>query len=216
MLLKKNTATQYVYFMLTKASDNTALTGASVTGYRYIDGAAEAAVTGTVSEDAHGTYHLVTSAADTNGTTIGYTFTASTAKPVTVTLLTTAADLSDTVRLGLTSLPNAAANAANGLLTNGTSTGQLSVASGVAQADVAKIRGTTSAGAVGKVALDLTQAVGSTQTSETLGECLYAARTQTYGKWVVSGTSLTLYAANGTDVVKTLTLDSSTNPTQRA
>lgn len=50
-------------------------------------------------------------------------------------------DPADAVRLGLTALPNAAAEASGGLITRGTSTGQLSVSGGVAQADAAKING---------------------------------------------------------------------------
>lgn len=45
-------------------------------------------------------------------------------------------DVNDSVRAGLTALPNAAAEAAGGLITRGTGTGQLAVASGRAEADV--------------------------------------------------------------------------------
>ncbi len=44
-------------------------------------------------------------------------------------------NVQDGVRMGLTALPNAAAEAAGGLVTNGTSTGQLSVSGGRAKAD---------------------------------------------------------------------------------
>lgn len=66
-----------------------------------------------------------------------------------------------------------------------------------------------------KAMLDMTQAVPTSNTAQTVGDALNAARAQGFGKWVLTGTSLALYAADGTTVVKTLTLDSSSAPTQR-
>lgn len=63
--------------------------------------------------------------------------------------------------------------------------------------------------------LNLAQAISKTFTAETLGEALYGSRTQAFGKWVVSGTTLTLYAADGTTPIHTFTLDSAISPTQR-
>ena len=77
------------------------------------------------------------------------------------------------------------------------------------------IGGTASAGAAGKVALDPAQALSNTQTAQTVGDCLVAARAQAVGKWVLSGTTLTLYASDGTTVYRTFTLDSATAPTSR-
>jgi hypothetical protein len=45
---------------------------------------------------------------------------------------------------------------------------------------------------------------------------LNAARAQGFSKWVLSGTTLTLYAADGTTTVRTFTLDSANAPTQRS
>lgn len=67
----------------------------------------------------------------------------------------------------------------------------------------------------GGLTLDLTQAVPTTNTAQTVGDCLNAARAQGFGKWAISGTTLTLYAANGTTAVRTFTLDSATAPTSR-
>ncbi len=67
----------------------------------------------------------------------------------------------------------------------------------------------------GKVQLDLTQAVPTSNTAQTVGDALNAARAQGFGKWVISGTALTLYAADGSTVVKTFTLNSATAPTSR-
>lgn len=74
-------------------------------------------------------------------------------------------------------------------------------------------------GSVGSVAapvtIDLTEAVPLSNTANTLGDCLNAARAQGFGKWTVVGTTLTLFAADGTTAVRTFTLDSSSAPTQR-
>lgn len=66
------------------------------------------------------------------------------------------------------------------------------------------------------VPLDLTQAVPTSNTAQSVGDALNAARAQGFGKWVLSGTTLTLYAANGTTVVRTFTLDDATSPLQRS
>jgi hypothetical protein len=124
-MFRKNTIHQYIYFALVNATTGAALTGATVAGKRGIDGAAQASVTGTISEDAGGQYHLDTSAADTNGNNIGFLFTATGAIPVSITIVTTAADPTDSVRFGLTALPNAAAEAAGGLYTRGAGAGQI-------------------------------------------------------------------------------------------
>jgi hypothetical protein len=63
--------------------------------------------------------------------------------------------------------------------------------------------------------LDLTQAVPTSNSANTIGDCLNAARAQGFGKWSVTGTTLRLYAPDGTTVVRTFTLDSETSPSQR-
>jgi hypothetical protein len=103
-MYRKNTANQYIYFALVNATTGAALTGATVTGKRAIDGAAQAAVTGTIAEDAGGQYHLTTSAADTNGNNVGFLFTATNAIPVSICVVTTAADPTNATSFGLTDL----------------------------------------------------------------------------------------------------------------
>ncbi len=69
----------------------------------------------------------------------------------------------------------------------------------------------------GNSPIDLTQAVPTTgNTAHTVGDALNAARAQGFGKWVVSETTLTLYANDGSTVVHTFTLDSATAPTSRS
>jgi hypothetical protein len=67
----------------------------------------------------------------------------------------------------------------------------------------------------GRVSLNLTQTIPTSNTAQTVGDSLNAARAQGFGKWVLSGTTLTLYAADGSTVVRTFTLDNSSAPTQR-
>ena len=124
-MYRKNVAGQNLPFALVNAATGAALTGATVTARRSIDGGAQASATGTVSELANGQYNLALSQADTNGNHIGILLTATNAIPAHFTLVTTAADPTDAVRLGLTSLPNAAAEAAGGLYTRGSGAGQI-------------------------------------------------------------------------------------------
>lgn len=70
-------------------------------------------------------------------------------------------------------------------------------------------------GGGGSVQLDLTQAVPASNASGTVGEALAAARAQAFGKWTKSGTTLTLYAPDGTTVVRTFTLNDANAPTTR-
>lgn len=65
------------------------------------------------------------------------------------------------------------------------------------------------------VPLAMAQAVPTSNSAQTVGDALNAARAQGFGKWALSGTSLTLYAADGTTVVRTFVLDSATAPTSR-
>lgn len=80
----------------------------------------------------------------------------------------------------------------------------------------APVGASISADVAGVPAATLVKAVPLTgNTTNTVADCLNAARAQGFGKWILSGTTLTLYAADGTTVVRTFTLDSSTAPTQR-
>lgn len=63
--------------------------------------------------------------------------------------------------------------------------------------------------------IDMAQTVPTSNAAQSVGDALNAARAQGFGKWALSGTTLTLYAANGSTVVRTFTLDSSSAPTSR-
>lgn len=184
MFLKKNTASQTVGFCLVNASTGAALTGATVSVRRCLDGTF-AATTGAVTEDSGGLYKFAPSQADTNGDQVAYYFTATSAIPVCLNLRTTAADMADTVRFGLTALPNAAAEASGGLVTRGTGTGQISVSSGqvilqsgtgtgqldftsgVVKANVTQFGGSAGTFASGVPAVNATQFGGATVTATT-------------------------------------------------
>lgn len=115
-MLRKNTASQYIYFAMLNAADGSANTTATVTGYVAIDGAAQAAIGGTVNNKGNGQYEAALAQADTNGNNIGYLFTAPDCLAVSFSIVTTALNPYDTVRgLSGTALPNADADAAGGL-----------------------------------------------------------------------------------------------------
>ncbi len=125
-------------------------------------------------------------------------------------------------------LPTAAPGATNGVFIAGSN-----AATSITTALTANIIGNVTgnlAGAVGSVtgavtvgtnndktgySLNLAQAVATSNTANTVGDCLNAARADGFGKWTLVGTTLTLYAPDGSTAVRTFTLDSATSPTQR-
>lgn len=52
-------------------------------------------------------------------------------------------------------------------------------------------------------------------TDKTVSQVLQAVWADTAGKWTLVGTTLTLYAPDGTTAVATFTVDSATDPTSR-
>lgn len=73
---------------------------------------------------------------------------------------------------------------------------------------------------LGFTSLDLTQLVPTSNTNQTVGDALNAARANGFGKWVLNtGTvppTLDIYASNGSTVIKQFTLDSISSPTTRS
>ena len=65
------------------------------------------------------------------------------------------------------------------------------------------------------VALDMNQPVPTSNTAQTVGDALNAARAQGFGKWTINGNTLSFYAPDGTTVIKSFTLDSAKFPSQR-
>ncbi len=85
-MLQKNTAGQFIYFVLIKVADGLVLTGASPAGVKSGDDAAQGAVTGSFAEMGNGQYKFTMSQADTNYDEAGFLFTAATAIAVNITV----------------------------------------------------------------------------------------------------------------------------------
>ena len=142
-------------FLLIQSSDHiTGLTGASPTVVLSKNGGSFASPAGAVTEVGNGWYKVAGNSTDTN--TLGplaLHATAASADPSDIIVAEIVAyDPQDAVHLGLTCLPNTAVTTNASLLTSGTGTDQLSVASG--RVDLGKILGTASAGTAGYVGLD--------------------------------------------------------------
>lgn len=141
-LKSSSTAKPLLFLMIDSTDHLSGKTGLTPTVTISKNGAAFAAPAGAVTELANGWYKCAGNATDTD--TLGPLVlhaTASGADPVDDTFTVVAYDPDDTVRAGLTALPNAVANAANGLITNGSASGQLNVNSGVAQANIGQVAG---------------------------------------------------------------------------
>lgn len=138
-MYRKNTAGQFICVQLILTATGAVATGASPAARRCIDGTF-AAGGGTFTEDGStGSYKYALAQADTNGNDISIIVTGTGAIPVAVNFVTTAADPTDAVHFGLTSLPNTAVTTNASLLTSGTGTDQLSVTSG--RIDIGKALG---------------------------------------------------------------------------
>jgi hypothetical protein len=65
------------------------------------------------------------------------------------------------------------------------------------------------------VNINMTQPVPTSNTAQTVGDALNAARAQGFGKWTINGNTLSLYAPDGSTIIKSFTLDSAKFPSQR-
>ncbi len=89
--LRKNVASQVLTFNLVNATTGAALTGATVTVKVALDGT-QSGGAGTVTELGTGQYKYVPTQGETNGTTVGVSFTATNAVPVNLHCFTTRQD----------------------------------------------------------------------------------------------------------------------------
>ena len=191
-MLRKNVASQFIHFAGIKTADGTALTGATFAYRRSIDGTF-AAGGGTITEDTGtGFYKVALAQADTNGNDLAFFFTATGAIPICINVLTTAADPSDGVRLGLTALPNAAAAASGGLIINGTNTGTVDLAALTVTGVTTHTGATVHTGAVsytnGVVIAGGTSTHGITSTGANGGSGVKFVGTGAgYGLWALAG-----------------------------
>ena len=125
-MLRKNVAGQFIYIQGVDASTGGIKSGVTWTMRRCLDGTF-AAGGATITEDStNGWYKVALAQADTNGNDIGYNFTGTGAIPITVNVITTAADPTDGVRFGLTALPNVA-QGNSGQLPTADSSGRVTV-----------------------------------------------------------------------------------------
>jgi hypothetical protein len=124
-MLRKFVSGQFVHIAGVNVSTGAIVSGATWTMRRCLDGTFGAGGATITEDGTTGFYKVALAQADTNGNDIGYFFTATNCVPVTLNVITTAADPTDTVRFGLTALPNAAAEAVGGLFTRGTGAGQI-------------------------------------------------------------------------------------------
>lgn len=113
--MRKNVASQSVVFQLVSSTDGTNVTTGSPTVYVTIDAGTQATGTGTVTHEGNGAWSYVPAQAETNGDHVAFTMVLSGAVSQTVNAYPVSFDPTDAVRMGLTALPNAAADAAGGL-----------------------------------------------------------------------------------------------------
>jgi hypothetical protein len=103
-MYRKNTSGQFVGFQMLLTASGAIATGLSPAVRRCIDGTF-AAGGGTVTEDTGtGGYKYAMSQADTNGNDISFWFSAATAMPVCVNIVTTAADPTNAATFGITDI----------------------------------------------------------------------------------------------------------------
>lgn len=137
-LIKQSTADQDLLFLMLDEADHvTGKTGLSPTVTISKNGGSFASPSGAVSEVGNGWYKIAKNSTDSN--TLGPLLlhaTGTGADPCDDRFDVVAFNPQDSVRLGVTALPNAAAEAAGGLVTNGTGSGQVSLSGGRANADV--------------------------------------------------------------------------------
>jgi hypothetical protein len=188
----------------------------NITGFNDI--AATAVVSGGAIATSNGSVSRVTlvdgcqNNADMRGTDNAYTGT-----PPTVGQITADIDAHSTQLAAIAADASTAATeatAANSALTAGVTVETNNDKTGYSLTSVydpAK----TAAQAGDAMTVDLTQAIPTTNTAQTIGDCLNAARADGFGRWTKSGMTLTLYAADGSTPVRVFTLDDSDAPTSR-
>lgn len=113
--MRKNVASQVIAAQLVSATDGSAVTSGTTTVYVTKDGGTQASGGGTVTHEGQGCWSYVPTQAETNAAHVAFTFVNSSACAVTVNVYPVAYDPGDTVRMGLTALPPAAADAPGGL-----------------------------------------------------------------------------------------------------
>src|SRR5262249_53039013 len=142
-ILQSSTQSPLPFFMVQSSDHIAGATGLSPTVTIRKPGGSFAAPSGAVTEIANGWYQVAGNATDTN--TLGPLLlhaTGTGADPCDIVVANIVAyNPQDSVRAGLTALPNTVCTTNASLITSGTGTDQLSVSGGNAKADIAKING---------------------------------------------------------------------------
>ena len=142
-MLRKNVAGQFVHIAAVNATTGAALSGATISIRRCLDGTF-AAGGATITEDTGlGFYKVALTPADTNGNDCAFFFTATNMVPVCINVITTACDPTAATNFGITALPAVASGSAGAVIVSGTGTAALSVSSGLVT-----LAGVTHTGAV--------------------------------------------------------------------
>ena len=142
-MLRKNVAGQFVHIAAVNATTGAALSGATISIRRCLDGTF-AAGGATITEDTGlGFYKVALTQADTNGNDCAFFFTATNMVPVCINVITTACDPTAATNFGITALPAVASGSAGAVIVSGTGTAALSVSSGLVT-----LAGVTHTGAV--------------------------------------------------------------------
>jgi len=118
--MRKNTAGQVVAFQAVSTADGSAVTTGTPVVYYTIDGGTQGTGAGTSTHEGNGCWSYAPPQAETDGNHVVFTFALSGAVSQSVNLYPVSFDPTDSVRIGLTALPNAAAGAAGGLPTDST------------------------------------------------------------------------------------------------
>ena len=118
--MRKNTAGQVVAFQAVSTTDGSAVTTGTPVVYYTIDGGTQGTGAGTSTHEGNGCWSYAPPQAETNGNHVVFTFALSGAVSQSVNVYPVSFDPTDSVRIGLTALPSAAAGAAGGLPTDST------------------------------------------------------------------------------------------------
>lgn len=197
-LRKQSDSTYPLFFLMVDSTDHiTGKTNLILTVTISKNGGSFASPSGAVTEVGNGLYKIAGNATDSN--TVGELWihaTGTGADPTDTSYTIVAYDPFDSVRLGLTALPNAAAEAAGGLYTRGSGAGQINQpANGQIDANAVKVGGTTQTGRDIGASVLLSSGTGTGQISLSSGAVLLQA-TQT-GVTIPTVTNLTNAPTNG-------------------
>lgn len=113
--MRKNVASQTVSFQMVSTTDGSDVTAGTPAVYYTVDGGVQGTGSGAKTHEGNGQWSYVPAQAETNGDHVAFTMVLAGAVSQTVNVWPVAFDPTDSVRAGLTALPDAAADAAGGL-----------------------------------------------------------------------------------------------------